>query len=131
MKLLEGASEWAGPRKKSCKPQKIFVEVFPSGGPLSIWRGVHVDISRKRVKPFLTLIRGATSLCCHGIRGGTLQLKISSRRGSRQQKERFCAAVSSENPVGASEVGKNCSLHFSLLFFLHLVKQVSVRKRER
>ena len=39
MKLLEGASEWAGPRRKSCKPQKVFVEVFLAGGPLSIWRG--------------------------------------------------------------------------------------------
>jgi hypothetical protein len=28
MKTLAGASEWAGPRRKSCKPQKIFVEVF-------------------------------------------------------------------------------------------------------
>jgi hypothetical protein len=36
MKLLEGASDWADPRRKSCKPQKIFVEVFLSGRPLSI-----------------------------------------------------------------------------------------------
>ena len=45
MKLLEGAAEWARRRRKSWKPQKIFVEVFLSGRPLSIWRGVPVDIS--------------------------------------------------------------------------------------
>jgi hypothetical protein len=42
------------PRRESCKPQKIFVEGFLTGGPLSIWRGVHVDISVGLVKPFLT-----------------------------------------------------------------------------
>jgi hypothetical protein len=38
MDLLEGVSEWAGPRWKNCKPQEIFVEVFLTGRPLSIWR---------------------------------------------------------------------------------------------
>jgi hypothetical protein len=38
--------------------------------------------------------------------------------------------VSNENPEGTSEEGKNCSLHFSLLFFLHPMKQVAVRKEE-
>ncbi len=37
---------------------------------------------------------------------------------------------SSENPVGASEEGKNCSLHFLLFEFLHAMKQVAVRKGE-
>ena len=39
--------------------------------------------------------------------------------------------MSSENPDGASEEGKNCSLHFSFLEFLHPMKQVAVRKGER
>jgi hypothetical protein len=74
MELLEGASDWDGPRRKSRKPQKIFVEVFRSGGPLSIWRGVHVDLSRSLVKPFLKLIRGERPpLRCHGSRDGRLQ----------------------------------------------------------
>ncbi len=47
MELPEGASERVGPRRKSCEPQEIFVEVFLTGGPLSIWRGVHVDLSRR------------------------------------------------------------------------------------
>ena len=51
---------------------------------------------------------GATPLRCHGNRGG----RSSPRKGSRQQKEGCCAAVSRENPVGASEEGKNCSLRF-------------------
>jgi hypothetical protein len=34
--LLEGVSEWAGPRRKNCKPQEIFVEVFLTGRLLSI-----------------------------------------------------------------------------------------------
>jgi hypothetical protein len=50
--------------------------------------------------------------------------------GSRQQKEACCAAVSSENPLRASEEGKNCSLHFSLHQFLHPMTQVAVRKKE-
>ena len=37
---------------------------------------------------------------------------------------------SSENPVGASEEDKNCSLHFLLFEFLHAMKQVAVRKGE-
>ena len=51
---------------------------------------------------------GATPLRCHGNRGG----RSSPRKGSRQQKEGCCAAVSRENPIGASEEGKNCSLPF-------------------
>jgi hypothetical protein len=38
--------------------------------------------------------------------------------------------VSSENPEEASEEGKNCSLHFLPLEFLHPMKQVAVRKEE-
>ena len=45
-----------------------------------------------------------------GNHGGPLQIN-----GRRQQKDACCAAVSRENPVGASEEGKNCSLHFSFL----------------
>jgi len=37
---------------------------------------------------------------------------------------------SSENPVGASEEGKNCSLHFLLFEISHAMKQVAVRKGE-
>jgi hypothetical protein len=36
MKLLEGASESSDPGRRGCKPQRIFVEVFLSGQPLSI-----------------------------------------------------------------------------------------------
>jgi hypothetical protein len=60
----------------------------------------------------------------------TAAVPCSPTNGSRQQKEACRSAVSNENPVGASEVGKNCSLHFSFLKFLHPVKQVAVRKRE-
>ena len=65
---------------------------------------------------------GATPLRCHGNRGG----RSRRPKGSRQQKEACGAAVSSENPEGASEEGKNCSLHFLLLQFLHTMKQVAV-----
>jgi hypothetical protein len=37
MEILEG-SEWAGSRRESYKLQKILVEVFLTGRPLSIWR---------------------------------------------------------------------------------------------
>jgi hypothetical protein len=47
MEMLEGGSEWAGSRRKSCKPQKILVEVFLTGRPLSICGEVHVDLSRR------------------------------------------------------------------------------------
>ena len=32
--------------KEKWQITKIFGEVFPSRGPLTIWRGIHVDISR-------------------------------------------------------------------------------------
>jgi hypothetical protein len=67
---------------------------------------------------------GATPLRCHGNRGG----RSSPRKRSRQQKEACGAAVSHESSEGASEEGKNCSLHFLLLQFLHAMKQVAVRK---
>jgi len=51
---------------------------------------------------------GATPLRCHGNRGG----RSSPRKGSRQQEKACGAAVSRENPVGASEERKNCSLRF-------------------
>jgi hypothetical protein len=74
MELLEGASEWAGPRRKSCKSQEIFVEVFLTGGPLSIWRGVHVDLSRGPGEAVSCANSGeATPLRWHGNRGGPIQ----------------------------------------------------------
>jgi hypothetical protein len=79
------------------------------------------------VKPFLTLMRGSdpTSLPRKPWRSPPCPTN-----GSRQQEEAGCAAVSNENPEGASEEGKDCSLHFSLLQFLHVMKQVAVRKKE-
>ena len=67
MKLLEGASEWTGPRRKSRKPPKIFVEVFLSGGPLSIWREFTLIVPVGLVKPFLTLIRGGACGSCFDV----------------------------------------------------------------
>ena len=82
------------------------------------------------VKPFLRLIRGErpTSLPRKPWRSPSLPSSPTKR--NRQQKEACCAAVSSENPDGASEERKNCSLHFSSLQFLHPMEQVAVRKRE-
>jgi hypothetical protein len=51
---------------------------------------------------------GATLLRCHGNRGGRSRPPTESR----QQKKACGAAVSRENPEGASEEGKNCSLPF-------------------
>jgi hypothetical protein len=51
---------------------------------------------------------GATPLRCHGNCGG----RSRPRKGSRQQKKACGAAVSRENPEGAGEEGKNCSLRF-------------------
>jgi len=48
--------------------------------------------------------------------------------GSRQQNKACGAAERRKNSDGASEEGKNCSLHFSLLQFLHPMKQVAVRE---
>jgi hypothetical protein len=79
------------------------------------------------VQPFLTLILGERP---HLVSRETAAVPCSSTNGSSQQKEACGAAVSSENPVGASEEGKNCSLHFSPLEFLHPMEQVAVRKRE-
>jgi hypothetical protein len=79
------------------------------------------------VKPFLTLIRGERP---HFVATETVAVPSSLTNGSRQQKEACCAAVSDENPDRASEEGKNCSLHFSLLQFIHPVKQVAVGKEE-
>ena len=66
----------------------------------------------------------------HFVATETVAVASSPTNGSRQHKEACCAAVSNENPVGASEVGKICSLHFSLLQFIHPVKQVAVGKEE-
>jgi hypothetical protein len=54
---------------------------------------------------------GATPLRCHGNRGG----RSSPRKGSRQQKEGCCAAVSRENPGGASEEVRIAHCPFALL----------------
>jgi hypothetical protein len=79
------------------------------------------------VKPSLTLIRGERP---HFVATETVTVPSSRANESRRQTEACCAAVSSENPDGASEEGKNCSLHFSALQFLHPVKKVAVRKGE-
>jgi hypothetical protein len=79
------------------------------------------------VQPFLTLILGERR---HFVATETVAVPSSPTNGSRQQKEACCAAVSSENPDGASEEGENCSPHFSFLQFLHPMKQVAVRKEE-
>ena len=62
---------------------------------------------------------GATPLRCHENRGG----RSSPLTGSTQQKEACCGAVRSENPDGASQEGKNCSLQFAFLQSLHDVTQ--------
>ena len=105
----------------------VFVEVFLTGGTLSIWRGIHVDISRTPGEAVsYANSGGATLLCCHGNRGGPSSLQPN--KWKQAAKEACCAAVSSENPDGAGEEGKNCSLHFALLQFLHPMMQVAVRK---
>jgi hypothetical protein len=127
MKLLEGASEWAGPSRKNRKAQRIFVEVFRSGGPLSMWRESKLIFPVGLVRPFLTLIRGERS---YFVAVETVAVPSSPTKGSRQQKEACCRAVSNENLDGASEEGKDCSRQFALLQFLHPMKQVPVTKGE-
>jgi len=78
------------------------------------------------VKQFLTIIRGERP---HFGAAKTVAVHSSPTNGSRQ-KEACCAAVTNENPNEVSEEGKNCSLHFSPLEFLHLMKQAAVRKEE-
>jgi hypothetical protein len=78
------------------------------------------------VKQFLTIIRGERP---HFVAAKTVAVHSSPTNGSRQ-KEACCAAVTNENPNEVSEEGKNCSLHFSALQFLHPVKKVAVRKGE-
>ena len=79
------------------------------------------------VRPFLSPIRGERQ---HSVAAETVAVPSSPTNGSAQPKEACCAAVSDENPDRASEEGKNCSLHFSLLQFIHPVKQVAVGKEE-
>ena len=79
------------------------------------------------VKPFLTLIPGERS---YFVATETAAVPSSPTKGSRQQKEACCRAVSNENPTGVSEEGKNCLLHFLPLQFLHPMKHVAVRKRK-
>jgi len=55
MELLEGASEWPVPKEK-WQITKILREDFLSRG-LLVYRGVHVEIPRRLVKPFLMLMR--------------------------------------------------------------------------
>jgi hypothetical protein len=63
MKLQEGASEWAGPRKKSGKSQRFSVRFSPLEG-LLVYRGKFTLISPAgQVKPFLMLIRGTVWKC--------------------------------------------------------------------
>jgi hypothetical protein len=79
------------------------------------------------VRPFLSPIRGERQ---HSVAAETVAVPSSPTNGSAQPKEACCTAVSNENPEGNSEEGKNCSLHFSLLQFLHPMEQVAVTKRE-
>jgi hypothetical protein len=109
------------------KLQKVFVEVFLAGGPLSIWRVVYVDLSRR---PGGAVSYANSGEWPHFVATETAAVPSSPTKGSRQQKEACCRAVSNENPAGVSEEGKNCSLHFSPLQFLHPMKQVAVRKEE-
>jgi hypothetical protein len=46
--ILEEASEWAVPVKKVASHKRFSVRFSFPGGPLSICRGVHADISRRR-----------------------------------------------------------------------------------
>ena len=80
------------------------------------------------VKPFHTPIRGERP--CFVATETVAVLPPSSPKWKQAAKEACCAAVSSENPDGAGEEGKNCSLHFALLQFLHPMMQVAVRKGE-
>jgi len=66
----------------------------------------------------------------HFVATETVTVDSGPTNGSRRQRETCCTAESNENSAGASEEGKNCSLHFSPLQFLHLMKQVAVRKRK-
>ena len=62
MELLEGASEWAGPRKKNGKSQRFSVR-FSSLEGLLVYRGAFTLISPVGpVKPFLMLMRGGEGL---------------------------------------------------------------------
>jgi hypothetical protein len=91
--------------------------------------GVQVDISRRPGEAVsYANSGGAILLRCHGNRGGPPS--SSPTKGSRQQKEACCRAVSNENLDRASEEGKDCSLQFALLQFLHPMKQVAVTKGE-
>jgi hypothetical protein len=101
MKLLEGASEWTGPRRKSRKPPKIFVEVFLSGGPLSIWREFTLIVPVGLVKPFLMLIRGERVEVASMYRGGPKIPGLVQKRGSKTMEARVL-----------SDAGRNLSFTF-------------------
>jgi hypothetical protein len=83
MKLLEGASEWAGPSRKNRKAQRIFVEVFRSGGPLSIWRESKLIFPVGLVRPFLTLIRGERS---YFVAMETVAVPLQPNKGKQAAK---------------------------------------------
>jgi hypothetical protein len=79
------------------------------------------------LKPFLMLIRRERP---HFVATETVAVPLQPYGWKQAAKGACCAAGSNENPVGASEEGKNCLLHFLPLQFLHPMKQVAVRKRE-
>jgi hypothetical protein len=114
MEVLEAASEWPVPQKNG-KPQKIFVEVFLSGGPLSIWRGVQVDISRT---PGEAVSYAYSWERPHFVATETAAVPSSPTIGSRQRKEACCAAVSSR--IRTESVKRvriaHCTFRFSNLF---------------
>ena len=91
-------------RRKNCKPQEIFVEIFLVGGPLTIWRGAHVDLPRGSGEVVSYANSGGAT---HFVATEIVPVTSSPTSGSRQQ-EACCAEVSSENPGGASAEDKNC-----------------------
>jgi hypothetical protein len=79
------------------------------------------------VKPFLTLTRGKRP---HFVARETVTSPPPNKWKEAAKGGACCDARSSENPGGTSEEGKNCSLHFLPLKFLHPMKQVAVGKRK-
>src|SRR6266566_7286641 len=83
MKLLEGASEWAGPRKKIGKSQRFSVRFSLLQG-LLVYGGEFTFISPVGlVKPFLTLVRGERLEVGSMDRGGPKILRLVHIRGSK------------------------------------------------
>src|SRR5882762_446582 len=111
-----GASEWDGPDRKSGKPQKILVEVFPSGGPLSIWREVHVDISRRPGEAVsYANSGGATPLRCRENRSGPTPAQQMEAGSKRRRVVPRCAARIQTEPVKKVRIAR-CTFCLSNFF---------------